>query len=89
MNAILTVVGRDRVGIIAALANKLSEFNVNVLDVSQTILQGNFTMVMVVDVTGATVPFAKLSEELAALGDSMGLSIRIQREEIFDAMHTI
>ena len=89
MNAIITVIGRDRVGIIAALANKLSEFNVNILDVSQTILQGNFTMVMVVDVTGAAVPFAKLSEELASLGHEMGLSIRIQREEIFDAMHTI
>ncbi len=89
MNAILTVVGRDRVGIIAALANKLSEFNVNILDVSQTILQGNFTMVMVVDVTGATVPFAALSRALDELGQEMGLSIRIQREEIFDAMHTI
>ncbi len=89
MNAILTVVGRDRVGIIAALANKLSEFNINVLDVSQTILQGNFTMVMVVDVSGSTVSFADLKKELASLGEAMSLSIRIQREEIFDAMHTI
>ena len=89
MNAILTVVGRDRVGIIAALCNKLSEYNVNVLDVSQTILQGNFTMVMVVGVTGSAVSFAELARALDELGTEMGLSIRIQREEIFDAMHTI
>ena len=89
MNAILTVVGRDRVGIIAALCHKPSEYNVNVLDVSQTILQGNFTMVMVVDVTGSAVSFAELARALDELGREMGLSIRIQREEIFDAMHTI
>ena len=89
MNAIITVVGKDRVGIIAAICVKLAEYNVNVLDISQTILQGSFTMVMAVDVSAATVPFAKIAEGLNELGQEMELSIHIQREEIFDAMHNI
>ena len=89
MNAIVTVVGRDRVGIIAAICNKLAGFNVNILDISQTILQGSFTMVMAVDVEAATASFGDLSAALEELGSEMGLSIRIQRQEIFDAMHRI
>jgi ACT domain-containing protein len=89
MNAIVTVVGRDRVGIIAAVCTLLAENNVNILDITQTILQGSFTMVMAVDLTASAVPLAGLAEKLQALGDSMGISIRIQRQEIFDAMHRI
>ena len=89
MNAIVTVVGKDRVGIIAAICNQLAGFNVNILDISQTILQGSFTMVMAVDVGAATASFGELSTALSDLGAEMGLSIRIQREEIFNAMHTI
>ena len=89
MNAIVSVVGQDRVGIIAAICNKLASFNVNILDISQTILQGSFTMVMAVDIGAATASFGDLSAALSALGNEMGLSIRIQREEIFNAMHTI
>ena len=89
MNAIVTVVGQDKVGIIAAICNKLAGYNVNILDISQTILQGSFTMVMAVDIGAATAPFGTLSASLTELGSEMGLSIRIQREEIFDAMHRI
>ena len=89
MNAIVTVVGRDRVGIIAAICVKLSEYNVNVLDISQTILENNFTMIMAVDVEKANVSFSELQKGLSELGASMSLSIHVQREEIFDAMHTI
>lgn len=89
MNAIVTVVGKDHVGIIAAVCGKLAELNVNILDISQTILKGNFTMVMDVDISGLSVGFADLAAALEALGTAMGLSIRIQREEIFDAMHRI
>ena len=89
MNAIVTVLGQDRVGIIAAVCNRLAEHNVNILDISQTILQGSFTMVMAVDLSAASAPFGELSASLAELGKEMGLSIRIQREEIFDAMHSI
>ena len=89
MNAIVTVVGRDRVGIIAAICGRLADHQVNILDISQTILQGSFTMVMAVDLTAATAPFGELSDSLAELGKEMGLSVRIQREEIFNAMNTI
>ena len=89
MNAIVTVVGQDKVGIIAAICIRMAEYNVNILDISQTILQGSFTMVMAVDIGAATAPFGDLSASLAELGSEMGLSIRIQREEIFDAMHRI
>ncbi|MBR3402628.1 MAG: ACT domain-containing protein [Parasporobacterium sp.] len=89
MNAIITVVGKDRVGIIAAICVKLAEFNINVLDISQTILHGSFTMVMAVDIAQANTAFNKVAEGLKELGEDMGLSIHIQREEIFDAMHTI
>ena len=89
MNAIVTVVGQDKVGIIAAICILLSEYNVNILDISQTILHGAFTMVMAVDVSKSTASIGELSEALSQLGTKMELSIRIQREEIFDAMHNI
>ena len=89
MNAIVTVIGKDRVGIIAAVCIKLAEMNINVLDISQTIMQGKFTMIMAVDVSEATVSFAEVRDALAELGQEMELTMRIQREEIFNAMHTI
>ena len=89
MNAIVTVIGKDKVGIIAAVCIKLAEMNVNVLDISQTILDGKFTMVMAVDAANANVGFEELAAQLRELGEGRELSIRIQREEIFDAMHRI
>ena len=89
MNAIVTVIGKDKVGIIAAVCIKLAEMNVNVLDISQTILDGKFTMVMAVDAANANVGFEELAAQLRELGEGMELSIRIHREEIFDAMHRI
>lgn len=89
MNAIVTVIGKGKVGIIAAVCIKLAEMNVNVLDISQTILDGKFTMVMAVDAANANVGFEELAAQLRELGEGMELSIRIQREEIFDAMHRI
>ena len=87
--AIVTVIGKDQVGIIAAVCAQLSEKNVNVLDISQTVLQEYLTMVMLVDVTNASLPFAKLKEALAEAGKERNLDIRIQREDIFNAMHRI
>ena len=89
MNAIVTVIGEDRVGIIAAVCSLLAENNVNILDISQTILQDCFTMIMLVDVSACALPFAELGEALSALGREMSLDVRIQREEIFNAMHKI
>lgn len=89
MKAVVTVVGKDQVGIIAAVCVKLAEYNVNVLDISQTVMQGYFTMMMVVDVTGCSVPLADLVSLMDEMGKGMGLSIRVQREDIFEAMHRI
>lgn len=87
--AIVTVIGKDQVGIIASVCALISEKNVNVLDISQTVLQDYLTMIMLVDISRATVPFARLKEELAEAGQRQNLDIRIQREDIFEAMHRI
>ena len=84
---IITVVGNDTVGIIAKVCTYLANNNVNILDISQTVLSGMFNMIMIVDISLSR--FAQLSEALEALGVRLGLQIRIQRSEIFDAMHRI
>ena len=89
MRAIVTVVGKDQVGIIAGVCNTLAKEKINVLDISQTIMQGFFTMMMVVDLSACTTSFEDLSGALQSFGEERGLSIRIQREDIFDAMHKI
>ena len=89
MNAIVTVVGQDKVGIIAAVCVKLAAYNVNVLDISQTVMQGYFTMMMVVDVSDCVLPLAELVGIMEEMGKEKGLSIRLQREDIFEAMHRI
>ena len=89
MKAIVTVLGKDSVGIIAAVCALLSQHNVNVLDISQTVLQEYFTMVMMVDLSDCSSSFADLAAALEAAGAEKNLSIRIQREDIFNAMHRI
>ena len=89
MKAIVTVVGKDAVGIIANVCTALANYNVNVLDISQTVMQGYFTMMMVVDVSAANEPLAVLVEKLDEKGKEMNLSIRLQREDIFEAMHRV
>jgi len=89
MKAIVSVVGKDRVGIIAGVCSALANYNINVLDISQTVMQGYFTMVMATEVSGCTVPLGELISAMDALGREMGLSIHVQREEIFDAMHRV
>ena len=89
MKAIVTVVGKDQVGIIASVCVKLAEYNVNVLDISQTVMQGYFTMMMVVEVSESKLPLAELAQKLEEKGKEMGLSIRLQREDIFEAMHRV
>jgi len=89
MKAIVTVVGKDKVGIIGNVCMALANFNVNVLDINQTVMQGYFTMMMAVDVSACNIPVAQLVTEMASIGEQMGLSIRVQREDIFQAMHRI
>ena len=89
MKAVVTVVGKDRVGIIANVCTALAGFGVNVLDINQTVMQGYFTMMMVVEVSMCNVPVAELVTKMDEMGREMGLSIRVQREDIFEAMHRI
>ena len=89
MKAIITVLGTDQPGIIARISACLYQNNVNILDITQTILSGYFTMVMVVDLAGMKSGFDEMSGELSALGGDIGLEIRMQRSEIFDAMHRL
>lgn len=86
--AIVSVIGKDQVGIIAKVTTLLAERNINILDISQTILQEFFTMMMLVDITNLE-DLESLQQQLAELGKSLGLTINIQREEIFQAMHRV
>lgn len=89
MNAIVTVIGKDRVGIIADVCAVLAKNQVNVLDISQTVLQEYFTMIMMVDVSRSELTFSELVKLLEEEGKGLNLSIRAMREDIFNAMHRI
>lgn len=86
---IITVVGEDTVGIIAKVCTYLAENQINVLDISQTIVQGFFNMMMIVDMGNASKPFGDCSKELEKMGEEIGVSIKCQRAEIFQKMHRI
>lgn len=86
---IITVVGKDIVGIIAKICTYLAENGINILDISQTIVQGYFNMMMIVDTSTLAKPFGDMADELTALGEEIGVVIRCQKEEIFDKMHRI
>ena len=89
MRAVITVLGKDRVGIIAGISNILADSNVNILDISQTIMQDVFTMIMLTDVSNSKVAFNALSDTLEAKGSELGLYVKIQHEDIFNSMHRI
>jgi ACT domain-containing protein len=89
MKAIVTVIARDRVGIIASVAQIMAKNDINILDMSQTIMQGYFTMIMLVDLSASAVPFAEVASILKQAGEEQSMDIRIQREEVFEAMHRI
>lgn len=89
MKAIVTVVGKDRKGIIAKVSNVLFETDVNIIDISQTIMQDMFTMIMMVEFNSEGVSVADIDKKLSVIAEEMGLSIHVQREEIFSSMHRI
>jgi len=89
MNAIITVVGNDKVGIIARVSAFLAERNINIEDISQTILSGNFVMMMMVDLSASAQPLDTVKTELSALGNNLGVSISLMHEKVFSAMHRI
>ncbi|MCI8554111.1 MAG: ACT domain-containing protein [Clostridiales bacterium] len=89
MRAVITVIGKDTVGILAHVSGVCARHGVNVSDVTQSILQGMFAMIMMVDISDCDIPFTGFAEELDALGGEMGLSIHVMHEDIFNSMHRI
>ena len=89
MRAIVTVIGKDKPGIISKVSKALADSNVNIEDISQTIVQGNFTMIMLCDLSGAKINLKELKGSLVELGEEIGVSIHVQHEDIFNAMHKI
>ena len=86
---IITVVGKDTVGIIAKVCTYLADNRINILDISQTIVSGYFNMMMIVDTSESIRAFGEMADDLEALGEQIGVSIKCQKEEIFDMMHRI
>ena len=89
MKAVLTVIGKDKKGIIAKVSNLLAEKDANILDISQTILDEYFTMIMLVDLSAINTSLKELNEVLVTLGENTGVSIRMQHEDVFNSMHSI
>ena len=89
MRAVITVIGKDMVGILAKISTECSNHNINVLEVTQTILQDMFAMIMMVDISKSDIPFTDFADMLDKIGSDMGLSIHAMHEDIFNAMHTI
>ncbi|MBQ7700411.1 MAG: ACT domain-containing protein [Clostridia bacterium] len=89
MKAVITVVGRDSVGIIAKVSAVCSEYHANIVDISQSVLSEYFAMIMVVDIDGLTVPFTSFVDVLSDLGKENGLDVRTMHEDVFDSMHRI
>lgn len=89
MRAVITVVGKDKRGIIAKISGLLYETNINILDISQTIMQDMFTMVTLVDISASSISFDQLVDKLDEIGSTVGVKIHIQHEDIFNSMHKI
>ena len=89
MRAVITVIGKDNVGILHQVSGVCAKYQANVLEVTQSVLQDMFAMIMMVDITAMTTDFTKLSDELNSLGETLGLSIHAMHQDIFNAMHRI
>lgn len=89
MKAILTVLGKDKAGIIAAVSTILAQNNVNIEDISQTVMQGYFTMIMLVNLENSAISFADLQELASKKGEEIGVRIMLQHEDIFNTMHRV
>jgi ACT domain-containing protein len=89
MHVVLTVIGQDKVGIIAGVSNTLAECNINIININQNIMQGFFNMVLIADMSEATVSLQEAKDKVHALGEKIGVEIRMQSEDIFKAMHRV
>ena len=87
--SIITVIGKDTIGIIAKVCTYMADHQINILDISQTIIQGFFNMMMIVDTSKMTIDYVTMTEEITRLGEDTGVQIKCQREDIFDKMHRI
>jgi len=89
MNAIVTVVGKDRVGIIAGVSSAMAELNINILDISQTIMNNYFTMIMMVDISDTSADISKIRKRLDQTGEKFNVTINLQHKDVYEAMHRI
>lgn len=89
MRAVITVVGKDMVGILAKVSGLCARYNVNIIEVSQSILQDMFCMIMMVDTAGSSIELSALADEFAKTGEDMGLAIHVMHEDVFKSMHRI
>ncbi len=89
MRAVISVLGKDKVGILAAVSAKCAEYNVNIVDVSQTVLQDMFTMIMLLDIKEVSVPFGDFADKMNVFGHEIDMEIRVMHEDIFNSMHRI
>ena len=89
MRVVLTVIGQDKVGIIAGVSNTLAECNINIININQNIMQGFFNMVLIADMSNANVSLQEAKDKVHALGENLGVDIRMQSEDIFKAMHRV
>lgn len=89
MKAIITVIGQDKVGIVAGISKKLNDLNINIHDITQTIMEGYFTMMILCDLSESTKDFSEIKEAMLKTGEELEVNVRIQRQDIFDAMHKL
>ncbi len=89
MKAVVSVIGKDRTGIIAAISRALAEMNINIEDISQTIMQENFVMIMLIDASNSTVPFDKIGAALQDASEGLGVTVHVQHEDLFNAMQRV
>lgn len=89
MRAIITVIGKDKVGIVAGITIELAKHNINIIDINQTIMEEFFTMVLMVDLSKVSQSFDEIKKALVLVGKDLGVDVKIQREEIFNSMHTV
>ena len=89
MRAVIAVIGKDMVGILAGVSTLCTEVNVNITEVTPSVMQDLFAMIMLVDISGCTIPFTELSDRMESLGAKMGLSVKIMHEDIFNSMHRV
>lgn len=89
MKAVISVIGKDKVGILASVSTQCAEFGINIIEVTQSVLQDMFCMIMLADITDSTVPFSEFSEKLNDLGKKMNMSVHCMHEDIFNSMHRI